>query len=142
MANEQVLVLLDGDEVVTTFIVSFGDGADMIARVEECQKYALRCGLCLVEALAPAVRTVREAGLIDDAIHSRMLQNCVERAPRDVAGLKKLGRNELVVLAIGLHDLQGRPDGTPPFEDLGEHAMAVRLAEKLAEHDRLHADAA
>ncbi len=142
MNDERVLVLLDGGEVVATFIVSPSDGVDLDARVEECQEYAERCELRLTEMRAPVVRTVREAGLIDDAIHQRMLQRRVERAPRDVAGLEKLGSDELCVLAIGLRDLQGRPDGTPPFEDLDEHAMALRVAEKLAERDRPHVGAA
>jgi len=91
---------------------------------------------------APVIRTVHEMGVIDEAIHSHALQRYIAHAPRDIAGLKKLGRNALCLLAIGVHDLQGRPDGTPPFEDLDEQAMAERLVEKLAEHDRLHADAA
>ena len=81
--------------------------------------------------------------MIDDAIHQRMLQRRVERAPRDVLGLEKLGSDwQSASWRSASVNLQGRPDGTPPFEDLDEHAMAVRLAEKLAERDRLQVDAA
>ena len=142
MNEQRVIVLLDGDDVIATFIVSPGEGVDIDARMQECQEYAERSALRLVEMRAPMVRTVREMGLIDEAIHSYALQRHVAHAPRDVAGLKDLGRDEMCILAIGVHDLQGRPDGTPPFEDLDEQAMAERLAEKLAEHDRLRADAA
>jgi hypothetical protein len=142
MDQERVVVLLDGDEVIATFIISPGDGVDMDARLRECQEYAETSALRLVEMRAPVVRTVPEMGLIDEATRSYALQRYVTSAPRDVAGLKKLGRDELCILAIGLRDLQGRPDGTPPFEDLDELAMAERVAEKLAERDRLHADTA
>jgi hypothetical protein len=140
MDHDRVVVLLDGDEVIAAFIVSPGEGVDMDAHLRECQEYAKTSALRLVEMRAPVIRTVHEMGLVDSAIHSYALHRYVACAPRDVAALKQLGRNELCILAIGLRDLQGRPDGTPPFEALDEHAMAERVAEKLAERDRLHVE--
>ena len=53
--------LLDGDEVVATFIISPNDGVDVDERMQECQEYAELCGFRLAEMQAPVVRTVREA---------------------------------------------------------------------------------
>jgi hypothetical protein len=163
MEAERVLILLDGEAVVSAFVVNITIAAQIEARVRALKRcpedrlppfkligglderiqglkdYAEENGFRLMEAQAPVYRSLSELGWVDSAILAAILKRMVDHAPRDLDGLRKLSRDEKWMLASGLHDLDGQPQGsalfTEPFEDLEDDEMAERLHHGLAEHD-------
>lgn len=163
MDFERILILLDGEEVVSASVVNISLVSEIEERIQvlkRCREanltpfkfvggldeqvqdlkiYAQENGFRLVEVQAPVYRTRNDLGWLESEILAAILKRTVDRAPRDLDGLRKLNRTEKWVLASGLHDLDGQPRGKAlflvPFEDLEEDEMAERLHRRLAEHD-------